>query len=139
MAYLVGAGAAAIVGGAVMGTLAGQTAGAVNAFDLTAAAAAGSNVLGQFLEASLFLVGTVSTLAYFHFSTRNRPSDEAAQGLESRRPAVVEWLARVGQVFIAITLGALFAGVYASAVSAMADRLNFFQQVFTLIQTTFLQ
>jgi hypothetical protein len=31
----------------------------------------------------------------------------------------------VGQVFIAITLGAIFAGVFASALAALIERLSF--------------
>jgi hypothetical protein len=38
---------------------------------------------------------------------------------------LVESLARIGQVFIGITLGALFAGVYASALTALMERIGF--------------
>ena len=45
---------------------------------------------------------------------------------------VFEWIAWVGRIFIAITLGVLFAGVYMSALTAMIERLgfviNFFRQ-----------
>jgi hypothetical protein len=37
-------------------------------------------------------------------------------------------MAKIGQVFIAITLGALFAGVYATAITALIERLDFIMQ-----------
>jgi hypothetical protein len=72
------------------------------------------------------LVGTVFTLGYFHFS-----AGRAADG-SLRRNRVFELVAWVGRIFIAITLGVLFAGVYMSALTAMIERLgfviNFFRQ-----------
>ena len=64
------------------------------------------------------LVGTISTLVYFHFSTR--PTAGGPQ-----RSRLVIWLGGIGQVFIAITLGVLFAGVFAAAMTALIERLNF--------------
>ncbi len=118
MAYLVGAAAAVAIGGAIVGTVLGQARGAINAFDLSTAQAAGGPVF-QLGEAVIMLVGTVGTLAYFQFTARTRPNQPP------QRPAVVEMLARVGQVFIAITLGSLFAGVLAAALTALIERLGF--------------
>ena len=64
------------------------------------------------------LIGTVTTLVYFHFGTRSTP-----QG--PRRSKLVNILGRSGQVFIAITLGALFAGVFSAALMALIERINF--------------
>ena len=64
------------------------------------------------------LVGTVTTLAYFHFgakATANGP----------QRSKLVTMLSWVGQVFIAITFGVLFAGVFTAAMTALIERLNF--------------
>lgn len=122
MGYLVGAGAAVMISGAVMGTLVRQTLSAIQVFDLSAAAPSQNPVL-QFAEAAVMLTGTVGTLAYFQFTARAKPNQPA------QRPAWVNGLARVGEVFIAITLGALFAGVYAAALSALIDRLEFILQV----------
>jgi hypothetical protein len=119
MAYLAGAAAAVAVGGAVFGTLLGQTRGAINAFDVSGVATGGEYHL---VEAIILLVGTVSTLVYFQFSARSR------QGQPPRRPAALEALAQFGQVFIAITLGSLFAGVVAAALVALIERLGFLQQ-----------
>jgi len=107
MAYLVGVGAAVAVGGAVFGTLIGQVAG-------TARTIAVSGV-----EGFIVLVGTICTLAYFQFSGSARP------GQTMLRQPLVEGLATAGQVFVGITLGALFAGVYAAALTALMERLAF--------------
>ena len=64
------------------------------------------------------LVGTVTTLVYFHFGAK------ATAGGPQRSQLVI-WLGWIGQVFIAITLGVLFAGVFAAAMTALIERLNF--------------
>jgi hypothetical protein len=125
MAVLVGVGAAAALGGAVLGTLLPQVQAAINAFDFRSAATASGAFLGV-LNGIVMLVGTVFTLGYFHFS-----AGRAADG-SLRRNRVFELVAWVGRIFIAITLGVLFAGVYMSALTAMIERLgfviNFFRQ-----------
>jgi hypothetical protein len=73
------------------------------------------------------LAGTVLTLAAFHFS-----AGRTADGTP-KRPAILEGIAWFGRIFIAITLGALFAGVYMAALTAMIERLssilNFIRQL----------
>jgi hypothetical protein len=123
MAYLVGAGAAVTIGGAVLGTLAGQVAGTINAFNLRGSA----NPLGALISGIVVLVGAICTLVYFQFSATSRGN------LPARRGSVVEFMAQIGQVFIAITLGALFAGVYAAAVSALIERLDSIKSFLTSI------
>lgn len=120
MAFLVGVGAASAVGGAINGTLFPQVGASINLFDRQATAVtAGANFWIQFVNSSLVLVGTIATLAYFHFSTRAR-ADQPAQ-----RPAWMEEVGRLGQIFIAITFGTLFAGVYAAAMAALVERFRF--------------
>lgn len=115
MAYLVGAGAAVLITGAVTGTLLGQSQATIDLFSLQ------NNGL---IEALLILVGTITTLAYFHFGTRS--SDN---GQNNKRFIFVEALAKVGKLFIGVTLGALFAGVYLASLSALIDRLDFIRHV----------
>ena len=125
MAVLVGVGAAAALAGAVLGTLIPQVQAAMDAFDFRSAATTSDAFFGL-LNGIVMLVGTVFTLGYFHFS-----AERAADGTP-RRNRVFEWIAWVGRIFIAITLGVLFAGVYMSALTAMIERLgfviNFFRQ-----------
>ena len=115
MAYLVGVGAAVAIGGAVFGTLLGQIGGAARPFDL---AAPGGGV-GRLVEGVIVLIGTVGTLAYFQFTASSRTAQPA------RRSPIIENLSLVGQVFIGVTLGAVFAGVYSAALTALMDRIQF--------------
>lgn len=114
LAYLVGVGAAVAIGGAVLGTLFPQGLATAQAFDLKGV----NNPIERLAEASVFLLGTLGALISFHFGARVRPDGAL------RRNALIEALAWVGRVFIAITFGVLFAGVYAAALTALIERLN---------------
>lgn len=129
MAYLVGVGAAVAIGGAVFGTLTGQVAGMGQEI---AAAAGGASPL-DFLGGLLILAGAICTLAYFQFSARSPNAGQV--GAPAQRGILVESLGRVGQVFIGITLGALFAGVYAAALTALMERIGFIFNVIANLTT----
>ena len=64
------------------------------------------------------LIGTISSLAYFQFTAQKR-------GTKVTRSAPLELLSIIGQAFIAITLGALFAGVLSAALTALIERIDF--------------
>jgi hypothetical protein len=117
MAYLIGVGAAVMIGGLVMGSLLPQVIATVNLFDLKSGAATSGLVL-QLVDAIFILVGTITTLMFFYFGARVRPN------LPPQRSRLVEVLAQIGQVFIGITLGALFAGVYSAALAALIERVS---------------
>jgi hypothetical protein len=76
------------------------------------------NLLAHLAEGVVMLVGTVSTLIYFHFGAK-----ATAEG--PQRGKLVQSLGWVGQVFIAITFGTLFAGVFVAALTALIERLIF--------------
>ena len=114
VAFLVGVGAAVAVGGAVVGTLLPQTQASFNVFNPTSAT---ESWLARLFFGAIMLVGTITTLVYFHFGAK------ATAGGPQRSKLVV-WLAWIGQVFIAITLGVLFAGVFAASMTALIERLN---------------
>lgn len=126
MAVLVGVGAAAAVGGSLVGTLLPQSQAAMNAFDL----GVGGNPFVRLLEGVVMLLGTVLTLASFHFSAGRAPDGTP------KRNSILEAVASFGRVFVAITLGVLFAGVYVAALTAMIERLssmiNFTRQIIGL-------
>ena len=83
MAVLVGVGAAGVVGGALLGTLMPQAQAAINGFDVRSAGNVGvGEAVFQLLEGGVMLVGTVFTLASFHFS-----AGRAADNLQ-------KWLAK---------------------------------------------
>lgn len=118
MGYLVGVGAALLVGGTLTGTLAGQITAAASGFDLKQAALTGRSPAGALFEAAILLVGTLCTLAYFQFGGKEKDG-------QMEQPALLKTAAGIGKVFIGITLGAIFAGVFAAALAALIDRLDF--------------
>lgn len=131
MAYLVGVGAAVAIGGALLSTIFPQVMSTVNLFDLKFGEESGSNLLIQFVNASIILVGTLATLAYFHFGINT------ITGQSTERPEWFEWLAQVGKVFIAIAFGVLFAGVYSAALMALVERLYFIVDFIKLLLQPF--
>jgi hypothetical protein len=116
-AYLVGVGAAVAIGGAVLGTIFPQVAATTGVFNLP-----GKGALELLLDGSIFLIGTLTTLIYFHFGARLIPN-QAPQ-----RHRLIELAGRVGQFFIAVTFGVMFAGVYAAALTALIERVQFLWQ-----------
>jgi hypothetical protein len=117
-AYLVGVAAATAVGGAVVGTIFPQALAAMTSFTLPASGEAETDPI-QVFNGVLVLLGTVATLAYFHFGARTRPDGTVQRGF------LIELLADIGGVFIAVTLGVLFGGVYLAALAALVERMQF--------------
>jgi hypothetical protein len=111
---LVGVGAAVAVGGALQGTLLPNLTGAFGTFS-----SGSGGIFGNFLNGTIILVGTVTSLAYFQFGA---PSQV---GQIAQRRVILRWLARIGHAFIAITLGVVFAGVYSAALSALTERFDY--------------
>jgi hypothetical protein len=124
MGYLVGAGAAVLIGGVIFGTLFPQTGAAVAAFGISGTTVApGIQILG----AVILLVGTVTSLAYFQFGMRGKSLDKP------RQSKIMALISKVGQVFIAITLGALFTGSMLAALTALIERLGSLWTTITLL------
>ncbi|NPV84888.1 MAG: hypothetical protein HPY45_02610 [Anaerolineae bacterium] len=119
MAYLVGAGTAVVIGGAVLGTIITQVKATVAYRSASAEIMPGIRVL----EGLVILLGTVVTLAYFHFGARTKTEGETPS-----RPLWLEMLSYLGRFFIAVTFGALFVSVYVSALTALIERLSFIIQ-----------
>ncbi len=107
VAFLVGVGTATAVAGAVLGTLFPQ---------IGASSAMFGQGLGSIASGLLILFGTISTIAYFQFTVRKANAGS--------RGKIMALLALVGQVFIAIALGAVFAGVLAATLTAFVDRIQ---------------
>ena len=123
-AMLVGTGAAVAIAGAIQGTLLPQVGAAAAFFDPPQfAAALGQSrfdvVIRLLLQGSVLLVGTLSALVSFQFSAK-RGNPQAPE-----RHKLIEWIASMGRIFIAITLGMVFAGVYSAALAALIERFDF--------------
>jgi heme/copper-type cytochrome/quinol oxidase subunit 2 len=127
LAYLTGAGAAIAIGGAVMGTILTQTVASINLFDMKAAISDQQDSLIRLIEGVIVVIGTISTLVYFHFGAKKNPDQRPY------RPIWLEGLSFIGRLFIAVTLGAIFAGVYLASLAAMIDRLDFIRTVINQI------
>jgi heme/copper-type cytochrome/quinol oxidase subunit 2 len=118
LGFWVGAGAAVTLAGALIGTLVPQISATINAFDLQAAAARNIDVFEALGNGVVILVGVVASLGYFHFGARRRQDGSV------HRMSLIEILAWLGQIFIGITLGVVFAGVFASALTALMERAS---------------
>jgi len=123
VAFLVGVGIAAAIGGAVLGTIFPQILAAGGMFDIRSSESAGSLAL-NLATGAFALIGTIATLAYFQFTVIGKSASTGKRGW------FMGFLALLGQVFIVIALGAIFAGVLAASLTAFVDRvqsvINFF-------------
>lgn len=116
LAFLVGVGSAVIISGALFGTLFGQIQAAGLSFSPPQRESIG------WIGGLILLFGTITTLLYFQFTARRTP------GKPVTRPPWVEVAAKIGQAFIAITLGAFFAGVIQTSLTVLITRLDFILQ-----------
>jgi hypothetical protein len=130
MSYLVGVSAAVAIGGAVSGTLIPQLLASMNLFDVQASQAFDANVGLRLLNGVIILVGTLASLAYFQFGKLSG---------STRRNQFQSWIdgiGQVGQIFIAIMFGFLFAGIFSAALTALIGQvvtsLDFIRSLFGL-------
>jgi hypothetical protein len=114
MGMLVGVAAAVAIGGAIQGTLFPQLQATLESTDPERLGS-----LEGFVNSALVLVGLITSLAYFQFSASVKADGSV------RRLGLIEFVAAIGAVFLAITLGVLFAGAYSAALTALIERLHF--------------
>lgn len=110
VAFMVGVGTATAIAGAILGTLFPQIGASAEMFAL------GQGGVLQLFSGAFILIGTIFTLAYFQFTVK--------AGTGGQRGRIGTIVATVGQVFIAITLGAIFAGVLAAALTAFVGSIQ---------------
>jgi hypothetical protein len=125
LAYLAGLAAAIAIGGAVFGTIIPQSTAIIDAFDTTKWLSSSEQTWLQVVDAAVMLIGTIGTLSYFHLGRKRKVNTEAQL---TERPLVLEVLAKIGEVFIGITLGVVFTGVFSSTLLALIDRILFIGQ-----------
>ena len=123
-AFLVGVGAAVVVGGAITGTLIPQSLAAMGTLNPSVASPqTGETGLERVVNVIIVLVGTISTLAYFRFTLRRRPAGEA-------RPAgpiglLGKGLSALGRSFIALAFGVMYAGALSATLLILTQRVQF--------------
>jgi hypothetical protein len=126
MAYLVGVGAAVAIGGALLGTLFSQVKGAINTFTPVTSAVSADQKWMLILEGGFTFLGTIASLVYFNFTAKKKENEAP------KRSFAVKIFASIGQFFIAVTLGAVFAGVMTAAITALIERSDF---IITVVRT----
>jgi len=131
MAYLVGVGAAVTIGGAVLGTLLPQISATFDGFDVSLAVERNTNAAFMIVNGAAVLVGVIGTLVYFHFGASQKPDGSVQQNV------LVNILSWVGRVYISITFGVLFAGVYMAALTALIERMDSMRNFFTQLMQMF--
>jgi hypothetical protein len=118
LGYLVGAGAAVAVAGALTGTLVPQALATGEALRIS------GGVVG-IVQGAIVVAGTVVTLLYFSKRPGVRMSDAEKPGL------LQQLIARFGRFFIVVALGAAFAGILTSALTALVMRIRQIVEVIT--------
>ena len=131
MAFLVGVGAAVTIGGAVLGTLLPQIYATFGGFDVNLAVSRGINPAFMILNGVLILLGVIGTLAYFHYGAQQKADGSV------KRNFLVEILTWIGRVYISITFGVLFAGVYMAALTALIERMDSLLAFINLVMQSF--
>lgn len=118
MAFIVGIAAALTIGGISLGTIIPQVTATIERFAPTLLYQGDKSPWIKIVEAVIMALGVVSALCYFFWGrSKKAPS-------QNKRPALIEGFGKLGQVFIGITLGALFAGVYSAGLIALISRVS---------------
>jgi hypothetical protein len=129
-AFLVGVGAAVVVGGAITGTLIPQSVAAMTTFDPGAVSPqTGETGLERVVNVVIMLVGTISTLAYFRFTLRS-------SALSDGRPlGPIGMLGRavsaLGKSFIALAFGVMYAGALSATLLILTQRIQYLWDALT--------
>lgn len=123
MAVLVGVGAAVAVGGSLLGTIFPLVSSQVTSFDYLASGVFSGSAVLKLVNSVIILAGTVTTLITFHTHSRGQSESKG-------------WLyvvKSVGKLFLAVTFGAIFAGILSAALAALMERIDFMLYLFGLI------
>lgn len=102
LAFVIGVGVAVAITGAVAGTL------------VPLVRDTGRSIADRPLNGVILIVGAISTLLYFQYFAVER------RGV-IRRPAALRGLSAIGQAFVMIALGAIYAGVILTSLTIFSD------------------
>jgi hypothetical protein len=131
VALLVGVGAAVVVGGSITGTLIPQSIAAAETLSQDVVFPSAGEPLSVWLEglisALVVVLATISVLIYFRFSAQRDLTGGA------RRSKIAEVFAYLGQIFIAVTFGVMYAGALMATIVILAQRFQFLHDVVTRI------
>lgn len=102
LVFVIAVGVAVAIAGAVAGTI------------VPLARAAGESVGEDTADGLVILVGVITTLIYFQFFA-------VARRGAVRRPRLLRGLSAIGQVFVTVALGALYAGAILTSLTIFSD------------------
>jgi len=117
LAFLGGALAALAIVGVTRGTLAPQILSMLGRFSPEKLMHETQPQWSAILEAFMILLGVISVLFVFHHRGQTKSGNLA-------RPVFLEGVGSIGQIFIGITFGALFVGIFSSALIALISSLS---------------
>jgi hypothetical protein len=122
VAFILGVGAAVAVGGAITGTLIPQTAATFPAF----VSQPGIPYWETLVEGFFTVIGTLVTLGFFWYGGVAEPGNPV------ERTPLIRPVAAVGQLFIAVTFGVMYAGALAASVAIFANNFVTLKKMFGL-------
>jgi hypothetical protein len=117
LAFLVGIGAATVIGGAVYGTIIPLVGISLESFDQNVLLASSQNTETAWINSLLVLFGLITVLLSFQFSSLSRA--------EKKVGSIRNLVFLVGRFFIAVALGVIFFGVLIASQTALVERVNF--------------
>ena len=117
LAFLGGALAALAIIGVTRGTLAPQILSTVGRFAPEQLMHETEPQWSAILEALTILLGVIAVLFVFHHQGQSKAGDVV-------KPVFLEGIGSIGQIFIGITFGALFVGLFSSALIALISSLS---------------
>jgi hypothetical protein len=138
-AFMSGVGVAVAIGGAVMGTILPQTSATFISLvpppppaSITATADKAAFALEHVISTVVIIGGTLFTLGSFYYGARAKP------GGVVERSIFVKPIVFIGQIFIGLTFGVMYAGALAASLAIFANRIlelgSTFQHLIQLIQ-----
>ncbi len=120
-AFMIGVGVAVAVGGAIMGTILPQTSATFISLvppPLTGNAAEQAGLALEHAVSTLVIIGgTLVTLGSFYYGARAKP------GGVVERSIFVKPIVFLGQIFIGITFGVMYAGALAASLAIFANQI----------------
>jgi hypothetical protein len=117
LAFLGGVLASLAIVGVTRGTLAPQILSILGRFEPGQLMSEAQPQWSAILEALMILLGVISVLFVFHHRGQSKAG-------ELVRPVFLEGVGSIGQIFIGITFGALFVGLFSSALIALISSLS---------------
>ncbi len=117
LAFLGGALAALAIIGVTRGTLAPQILSTIGRFAPEQLMHETEPQWSAILEALMILLGVIAVLFVFHHQGQSKAGDVV-------KPVFLEGIGSIGQIFIGLTFGALFVGLFSSALIALISSLS---------------